>query len=174
MSYGYLWPLIQLKAVYWAYLLKNKILLGRQYLPQNIHFTSCKACKKSNTSWFIAASSTDYSVLLQHHSLPGHVMKADGNCPTLPTISVGYHYYLPPHLRTLSVLQSRDNVVRRVTRLWARQSGFWTPVRARYLSLLQNVQTGCGAHTASNSMGTMNSSAGGKLARAWGWPIPST
>ena len=50
MSYGYLWPLIQLKVGYWAHLQKDKILLGRQYLLQNIHFTSCKACKKSNAS----------------------------------------------------------------------------------------------------------------------------
>jgi hypothetical protein len=42
-------------------------------------------------------------------------------------------------------------------RLLAGQSRVLTPARARDLSLLQNVQTGHGAHTASYSTGTRGS-----------------
>ena len=61
-------------------------------------------------------------------------MKADVNCPTLPTINNQCGLPLtPPPLPLPSVLQSRGSVVSTVTRLWARQLGFRTPVTARYL-----------------------------------------
>ena len=41
------------------------------------------------------------------------------------------------------------------TWLWATLSGVWIPPRATYIYLLQNVETGSGAHPASCSLGTL-------------------
>jgi len=42
-----------------------------------------------------------------------------------------------------------------------------------YFSLSHRVQTGSGAHPASNVMGTGGSYYGGKVAVAWSWPLTS-
>ena len=51
-------------------------------------------------------------------------------------------------------------------RLWAKWSSFQILVGARRLSLLQNIQTSSGAHSASHSMST-SLFPGGKVAGVW-------
>jgi len=52
--------------------------------------------------------------------------------------------------------QSQSNIVGMATQLWDGRSGVRNPVAARDFFFLfsKNVQTGSGAHPASNSMGT--------------------
>jgi hypothetical protein len=60
-----------------------------------------------------------------------------------------------------------------VTRLEAGQSGVSKPAEARDLSLLQNIQTGCGAHPPSYSMGAGGSFFQDTVARTWHCPLTS-
>jgi hypothetical protein len=45
------------------------------------------------------------------------------------------------------------------------------PGRCESFLLSKNAQTSSGLHSAIHGMGTMGSSIGGKVARAWGWPL---
>jgi hypothetical protein len=54
-----------------------------------------------------------------------------------------------------------------------RGSRFRFPVGAGNFSLHHRVQTGSGAHPASNPMGTGGSFPGGKAAGVWSWPLTS-
>jgi len=55
---------------------------------------------------------------------------------------------------TVKLQVSQDSIVCIVTRLWPGQSGVRVLAGARYLSLFQIVQMGCGAHLACCSVGT--------------------
>jgi len=67
---------------------------------------------------------------------------------------------------------SRDSVVSVVTGLLGGRSGLQSPAGAREFSVLQNIQTGCGAHLApSQYVGLTVLILGDKAAGAWSWPL---
>jgi hypothetical protein len=59
---------------------------------------------------------------------------------------------------------SLDSVISIVPRIWTRQSGVQIPARAKDFSLLQNIQSGSGAHPASHAIDPMTSFPRGKAA----------
>ena len=61
-----------------------------------------------------------------------------------------------------------------VARLRAGRSGVRIRAGATDFSLLQNVQTGCGAHPDSYSVSAGDSFGGSKAAGVWGWPLSSS
>jgi hypothetical protein len=74
------------------------------------------------------------------------------------------------------VLRSSNFALSEVTGLWAAHSAARIPTGAGYSSLLQNVRTGCAAHTASCSMATgvpSRGGGGGGTAGALGKPLTS-
>jgi len=68
---------------------------------------------------------------------------------------------------------SGSNIVNVVTRFWVGWSVPQIRAGARDFSLLQNVQTGCGAHPASYSMGMEGSFLRSEAGGTWGWPLTS-
>jgi hypothetical protein len=83
------------------------------------------------------------------------------------------HKLLEDHTQLLKeaigvISRSRDTVVSTVTRLRAGQFRVRMPAGERHLYLLRNVQTGSGAHHASYSLGTRDSSPRGTAAGTCG------
>jgi hypothetical protein len=79
-------------------------------------------------------------------------------------------------LLLLLLLLQRDvpeYVVSIVTTLRAGRSGVQILAGAKRFSLLQNVETGLGAHPTSYSMGAANSFIRVKAAGTWSWPLTS-